>query len=139
MLLRRSRYTLTSLHLEPLTVVTLWPRLKLPEQSKQMSHIVSFCLQAIYERIFHWIITCINTKASANLPDGMPSTAVSVLDVYGFEIFGMNRYPLVLISRKNCVWLLTVSFVIVLTATVLNSSVLTTAMRNCNISLLNWF
>ncbi len=104
-----------------------------------MSHIVSFCLQAIYERIFHWIITCINTKASANLPDGMPSTAVSVLDVYGFEIFGMNRYPLVLISRKNCVWLLTVSFVIVLTATVLNSSVLTTAMRNCNISLLNWF
>ena len=34
----------------------------------------------------------INENVEAHLPEGERSTAISVIDIYGFEVFGVNRY-----------------------------------------------
>ena len=56
---------------------------------------VDICLQqAIYERLFSWIVGQINNaievKGSA-LEHGK-NTVIGVLDIYGFEIFDDNRW-----------------------------------------------
>lgn len=55
---------------------------------------LSRCPQAIYERLFSWIVGRINASIA---PRGYDirlhgkSTVIGVLDIYGFEIFDTNR------------------------------------------------
>lgn len=54
-----------------------------------------FCLsQAIYERLFCWIVTRINDIIEVKNSDTTihgKNTVIGVLDIYGFEIFDNNR------------------------------------------------
>lgn len=50
--------------------------------------------QAIYDRMFTWIVTRIN-EAIDPKSSGVfvgKNTVIGVLDIYGFEIFDNNRY-----------------------------------------------
>ena len=50
-------------------------------------------LQAIYERMFTWIVRKINSKVEVQ--DGShryDNNVIGVLDIYGFEIFDNNRW-----------------------------------------------
>jgi myosin-1 len=49
-----------------------------------------FLLQAIYERLFSWIVNKINDIIAVG--GSGKSTVIGVLDIYGFEIFDNNRY-----------------------------------------------
>ena len=56
----------------------------------------SYCLflcesQAIYERMFVYVVKKINENVEAHLTEDETSTVISVLDIYGFEVFGVNR------------------------------------------------
>ena len=48
-------------------------------------------LQAIYERLFVHVVKKINENVEAHLDEEETSTVISVLDIYGFEVFGVNR------------------------------------------------
>lgn len=56
--------------------------------------------QALYERLFEWLIKHINRTLSSNEPEQVnnavrklaSSLVIGVLDIYGFEIFDNNRW-----------------------------------------------
>ena len=48
-------------------------------------------LQSLYKEMFVLLVSRINTMTAANLPQGIKTTVISVLDIYGFEIFEKNR------------------------------------------------
>lgn len=48
-------------------------------------------LQSLYNEVFHLLVKRINTETAANLPEKTPTTVISVLDIYGFEVFNKNR------------------------------------------------
>ena len=48
-------------------------------------------LQAVYERLFSWIVGRINSQLEVKVPKTSKSTVIGVLDIYGFEIFDNNR------------------------------------------------
>ena len=48
-------------------------------------------IQLIYERLFWYVVGKINENVKVELPEGVPSTVISVIDIYGFEVFGVNR------------------------------------------------
>lgn len=53
-----------------------------------------FLSQAIYERLFCWIVTRINDIIEVKTYDTTihgKNTVIGVLDIYGFEIFDNNR------------------------------------------------
>ena len=55
---------------------------------------LSFPLQAIYERLFCWIVSRINDIIEVKRSDATihgKNTVIGVLDIYGFEIFDNNR------------------------------------------------
>jgi len=47
--------------------------------------------QLIYERLFKMVVNRINKAVEVCLAKGSPSNVISVLDIYGFEVFGVNR------------------------------------------------
>ena len=47
--------------------------------------------KAIYERLFGYVVRRINENVEVQLPEGDISTVISVIDIYGFEVFGVNR------------------------------------------------
>ncbi len=51
-------------------------------------------MQAVYERMFTWIVSRINksleVKGEGNVSN--TNTVIGVLDIYGFEIFDNNRW-----------------------------------------------
>ena len=54
----------------------------------------SFSSQAIYERLFCWIVSRINDIIAVKNSDTTihgKNTVIGVLDIYGFEIFDNNR------------------------------------------------
>lgn len=59
------------------------------------SMVLSVCVQqAIYERLFCWIVTHINDVIEVKNYDTTvhgKNTVIGVLDIYGFEIFDNNR------------------------------------------------
>ena len=53
-----------------------------------------FWFQAIYDKMFTWIVTRINTAIdpkAAGVGFVGKNTVIGVLDIYGFEIFDNNR------------------------------------------------
>ena len=48
-------------------------------------------LQALYERLFRFIVGRVNKAVAVDLPEGTPTTVISVLDIYGFEVLETNR------------------------------------------------
>lgn len=52
----------------------------------------SLCPQAMYERLFTWIVRRINNQLEVKVPKSGDSSVIGVLDIYGFEIFENNRY-----------------------------------------------
>ena len=48
-------------------------------------------IQAIYERLFTWIVKRINSQLEVKVPKSGDSSVIGVLDIYGFEIFDNNR------------------------------------------------
>lgn len=60
----------------------------------QQNGSVFFSWQAIYERLFCWIVTHINDVIEVKNYDTTihgKNTVIGVLDIYGFEIFDNNR------------------------------------------------
>ena len=55
------------------------------------SILIFFHSQLIYERLFQMVVTRINRAVEVQLAKGVPSHVISVLDIYGFEVFGINR------------------------------------------------
>lgn len=60
-------------------------------------------MQALYERLFGWIVSRINSVIEVK--DYNPvlhgkNTVIGVLDIYGFEIFDNNRYAPLLAARR---------------------------------------
>ena len=49
-------------------------------------------LQALYERLFQFIVSRVNKAVAVELPEGTPTTVISVLDIYGFEVLEANRW-----------------------------------------------
>lgn len=55
---------------------------------------LSVISQAIYERLFCWIVNRINDVIDVKKQDAAlhgKNTVIGVLDIYGFEIFDNNR------------------------------------------------
>ena len=57
--------------------------------------------QAMYERLFSWIVRYINTKLGININCKRDSTVIGVLDIYGFEIFDNNSFEQLCINYCN--------------------------------------
>lgn len=45
----------------------------------------------MYERLFQLVVKRVNTAVEANVTKGSKQMAMSVIDIYGFEVFGVNR------------------------------------------------
>ena len=59
-----------------------------------MFYLFTSLLQAIYDKMFTWIVTRINTAIdpkAAGVGFVGKNTVIGVLDIYGFEIFDNNR------------------------------------------------
>ncbi len=52
------------------------------------------CVQSLYKEMFVYLVSHINAQTAVNLPAGVSTTVISVLDIYGFEVFEKNRYIL---------------------------------------------
>ncbi|NXW37776.1 MYO1G protein, partial [Phaetusa simplex] len=64
----------------------------------------AWCPQAIYERLFCWIVGRINAGIAARGYDARlhgKSTVIGVLDIYGFEIFDTNSFEQFCINYCN--------------------------------------
>ncbi|NWI63072.1 MYO1G protein, partial [Todus mexicanus] len=62
------------------------------------------CPQAIYERLFRWIVERINAGIASGGHDARlhgRSTVIGVLDIYGFEIFDTNSFEQFCINYCN--------------------------------------
>lgn len=59
--------------------------------------------QAIYERLFTWIVSRVNGSINVNETDKVKryGTVIGVLDIYGFEIFDMNSFEQFCINYCN--------------------------------------
>ena len=72
-----------------------------------MTHIryISSSIQAIYERLFTWIVSrvnaCINVHDSSGYYNRYKRTLIGVLDIYGFEIFDANSFEQFCINYCN--------------------------------------
>lgn len=74
-----------------LKLITNQNRDAIPNQQEFM---MLFPSQAIYERLFCWIVTRINDIIEVKNYDTTvhgKNTVIGVLDIYGFEIFDNNR------------------------------------------------
>jgi len=60
-------------------------------------------LQAIYERLFTWIVSRVNDSINVNDIDKVKryGTVIGVLDIYGFEIFDVNSFEQFCINYCN--------------------------------------
>jgi len=53
---------------------------------------LSDVLQAIYDRLFSWIVGSINSTIAMRKDKKLgKTTIIGVLDIYGFELFDNNR------------------------------------------------
>lgn len=53
------------------------------------------CPQAVYQRLFEWVVDRINGIMEARGRDPRrdgKDTVIGVLDIYGFEVFPVNRW-----------------------------------------------
>jgi len=55
----------------------------------------------IYERLFQMVVNRINKAVEVVLAKGSPSNVISVLDIYGFEVFGVNSFEQFCINYCN--------------------------------------
>ena len=53
--------------------------------------LITVCPQAMYDRLFSWIVKRINDQLEEKVPSASKSSVIGVLDIYGFEIFDNNR------------------------------------------------
>jgi myosin-1 len=51
-------------------------------------------IKAIYEKLFNWIVERVNTAIHVPIRQSRvgKNTVIGVLDIYGFEVFGKNRF-----------------------------------------------
>ena len=61
----------------------------------------SLSSQAMYDRLFTWIVRYINSKLGVNITRKHDSTVIGVLDIYGFEIFDNNSFEQLCINYCN--------------------------------------
>ena len=78
---------------------------------------LSLTAQAIYERMFTWIVRKINSKVEVHdSSHRYDNNVIGVLDIYGFEIFdnnrwaGLNLQPLVTINVVLLLYVYVVSY-----------------------------
>lgn len=72
----------------------LFTNLNIDSFPKGQEFMMLFSSQAIYERLFCWIVTRINDIIEVKNYDTTvhgKNTVIGVLDIYGFEIFDNNR------------------------------------------------
>ena len=62
---------------------------------------LSLYFQAIYDRLFTWIVRFINDKLGPTNSLKGDSTVIGVLDIYGFEIFDNNSFEQLCINYCN--------------------------------------
>ena len=58
-------------------------------------------LQAIYERLFTWVVQQINQQLEVRATRRIDSSVIGVLDIYGFEIFDNNSFEQLCINYCN--------------------------------------
>lgn len=59
-------------------------------------------LQAIYDRLFSWIVSRVNDAIDLDrTPEHGQTTVIGVLDIYGFEIFDNNSFEQLCINYCN--------------------------------------
>ena len=46
--------------------------------------------QAIYERLFQLVVDRINKNVNVRFAAHAPKAVIGVVDIYGFEVFGVN-------------------------------------------------
>ena len=68
-----------------------------------MNHVFLFCWQAIYDRLFSWIVNKINSAIdpSNSSQKHTGNKVIGVLDIYGFEIFDENSFEQLCINYCN--------------------------------------
>jgi len=57
--------------------------------------------KTLYEKLFLWLVSCINKKILHGEDDGSPKYVIGVLDIYGFEIFKENGFEQFTINYCN--------------------------------------
>ena len=64
---------------------------------------ILYLLQAVYDRLFTWIVTRINGTINVNTNNNHRRyrTVIGVLDIYGFEIFDSNSFEQFCINYCN--------------------------------------
>ena len=48
----------------------------------------------MYERLFQLIVSRVNRAVAVDLPKSTPTTVISVLDIYGFEVLETNKWEI---------------------------------------------
>lgn len=64
-----------------------WQRFIIPQSS-----VIKIHIKAVYERLFYWVVSKINEAVKIEKGQLYSGNVIGVLDIYGFEIFGTNRY-----------------------------------------------
>jgi myosin-5 len=54
-----------------------------------------------YQKIFLWLVSSINEATSANDEDGKKYGTIGLLDIFGFEVFKVNRFEQLCINYAN--------------------------------------
>lgn len=57
--------------------------------------------KAIYDRLFTWLVTRINASLHTSKTSNNKHNVMSILDIYGFEIFGKNSFEQFCINYAN--------------------------------------
>jgi len=57
--------------------------------------------KTLYEKLFSWLVSCINDNIFHTKDDGSHRSVIGVLDIYGFEIFQINGFEQFTINYCN--------------------------------------
>ena len=83
---------------------TLLPVFNLPPGIHELFFHFAELSQALYDRLFTWIVERVNSAIEVQRADrsyNVPGTVIGVLDIYGFEIFDINSFEQFCINYCN--------------------------------------
>lgn len=83
---------------------TLLPVFNLPPGIHELLFHFAELSQALYDRLFTWIVERVNSAIEVQRADrsyNVPGTVIGVLDIYGFEIFDINSFEQFCINYCN--------------------------------------
>eukprot|EP01113_Clastostelium_recurvatum_P018679 TRINITY_DN2199_c0_g3_i1.p1 TRINITY_DN2199_c0_g3~~TRINITY_DN2199_c0_g3_i1.p1 ORF type:complete len:1027 (-),score=334.99 TRINITY_DN2199_c0_g3_i1:84-2738(-) len=75
--------------------------INVPLDSVQAVYSRDALAKSLYERLFQWIVTKVNTNIQCPDPDVQRPLVIGILDIYGFEIFERNSFEQLNINYCN--------------------------------------